>query len=130
MMNIRRTAVVFALIAPAALAAGCATHSDVGAAPMKEEDYVGAVFASTAKGEPFLEFAEDGTYSGSDGCNGIGGTYEATDDELVLSPGFSTLMACPDIDTWVRDAKSVKIDTDVLVIFNKGGEEIGTLSRS
>ena len=97
---------------------------------MKEEDYVGAIFASTAKGEPFLTFADDGTYSGSDGCNGLRGTYEVGDDELVLKPGLSTLRACPDVDTWVRDATTVKVDSDTLIVFDKGGSEIGTLARS
>jgi heat shock protein HslJ len=97
---------------------------------MREEDYVGAIFASTSQGEPFLEFAEDGSYTGSDGCNRLNGTYEAADDELVLKPGLTTLMACPDVDTWVRDAKSVKVDSDTLVVFDKSGSEIGTLTRS
>jgi len=130
MMIMRRAALVLALIAPAALAAGCATTNDAGATPMNEKDYVGISFASTAKGEPFLKFADDGTYSGSDGCNGLGGTYEVGEDELILKPGFSTLMACPDIDTWVRGAKSVKLDGDALVVFDKSGSEIGTLARS
>jgi len=97
---------------------------------MKEEEYVGAIFASTDKGEPFLKFADDGTYSGSDGCNGLRGTYEVGDDELVLNPGLSTLRACPGIDTWVRNATSVKLDSDTLVVFDKSGSEIGTLARS
>jgi hypothetical protein len=48
----------------------------------------------------------------------------------VLKPGLTTLMACPDVDTWVRDAKSVKVDSDTLVVFDKSGSEIGTLTRS
>ena len=130
MMNMRRAALALAFIAPAALAAGCATNTDAGATSVNQEDYIGAAFTSTAKGEPFLEFAEDGTYSGSDGCNKLAGTYEVGDDELVLKPGFSTLMACDGVDTWVRGATAVKVETDTLVVFDKSGSEIGTLARA
>ena len=127
-MNMRRATFVLALIAPAALLAGCATNA--GAQLMNTDDIIGVTFASSEKGEPFLEFANDGSYRGSDGCNGIGGTYTVEDDELVLKPGLSTLMACPGVDTWVRGAKSVKLGDDALIVFDKGGSEIGTLARS
>ena len=41
---------------------------------------------------------KDGHYSGRGGCNGIGGNYELKGERLSLSAGFSTMMACPELD--------------------------------
>jgi len=43
-----------------------------------------------------LTFADDGTVSGSGGCNSLGGTYEVKDSEITFGPITSTLMACDD----------------------------------
>lgn len=40
----------------------------------------------------------DGHYSGHGGCNGVGGDYTSEDDKLTMSAGFSTMMACPELD--------------------------------
>ena len=127
---IRSLALFLALAAPLAVTTGCATHTDPGAEVLNPDDYIDITFASTEKGEPFLEFAQDGSYTGSDGCNGLGGTYQVDEDQLVLSPGMSTLIACPDIDTWVRNTKTVKLDGSSLVLFDKTGAELGTLEKS
>jgi len=44
----------------------------------------------------FLIF-KDGKYSGSAGCNGMGGEYSISGDKLIIKAGFSTLMACADM---------------------------------
>jgi heat shock protein HslJ len=49
---------------------------------------------------PTLEFKEDGTVSGHGGCNTFGGGYDVgANNALQVKDLFSTLMACPDMDT-------------------------------
>ena len=43
-----------------------------------------------------LTFADDGTVSGSAGCNSLGGTFEVKGSEITFGPITSTLMACDD----------------------------------
>ncbi len=43
---------------------------------------------------PTLSFKEDGSLSGSGGCNRYGGSYTLTDGKLSAGPLFSTMMAC------------------------------------
>ena len=45
-------------------------------------------------GVPTLEFAADGTVSGSTGCNRYAGTYEADGDRISIEIGPLTLAAC------------------------------------
>ncbi|MFT0139767.1 META domain-containing protein [Alcanivoracaceae bacterium MT1] len=127
---IRRTnALALLVAAPAVLLAGCASGGAGGGETPAPDDYIGATFSSTDNGEPRLEFADDGTYSGSDGCNGLRGDYTVDGDTIVLEPGISTLKDCKDVDDWLRNATSVQIDGDTLTAFAEDGSEIGTLSR-
>jgi heat shock protein HslJ len=41
-----------------------------------------------------LTFNEDGTVSGSSGCNGLGGDYSVEGDKIIFGEFVSTLMAC------------------------------------
>jgi heat shock protein HslJ len=41
-----------------------------------------------------LAFGDDGTVSGSGGCNSLGGEYEVTGNEITFGEITSTLMAC------------------------------------
>jgi heat shock protein HslJ len=41
-----------------------------------------------------LTFNEDGTVSGSSGCNGLGGDYSVEGDKITFGEFVSTLMAC------------------------------------
>lgn len=43
-----------------------------------------------------LTFNEDGTVSGSSGCNGLGGDYTVEGDQIIFGEFVSTLMACDD----------------------------------
>ncbi|CEA09432.1 META domain protein [Arthrobacter saudimassiliensis] len=78
---------------------------------------------------PSLEFGPDGTYSGTDGCNGMAGNWREDGGRVILDPGPMTLKGCPDIDTWLRDAASVEPADDVLAVFNAEGLRIGELTR-
>ena len=43
-----------------------------------------------------LTFNEDGTVTGSSGCNGLGGDYTVEANEITFGEFVSTLMACED----------------------------------
>jgi heat shock protein HslJ len=46
--------------------------------------------------EAMLTFGEDGTVTGSGGCNSLGGEYEVDGDQITFAELVSTLMACDD----------------------------------
>ncbi|WP_260406566.1 META domain-containing protein [Microbacterium sp. G2-8] len=131
MTRTRQAMTLAAVAASALLLAGCASANSAGGTDGEAVDadaLVGATYASSEEGEPQLTFADDGTYTGTDGCNGLQGEYEITDDEIVLDPGISTLKACEGVDTWLRDAKTLQVDGDAMVVFDSSDAEIGTLA--
>lgn len=82
------------------------------------------------KGSPSIEFRSDGEYSGTDGCNTVGGSFtESEDGTINLGVMRSTMMFCEGVDTWLVTGHEAKISGDKLVIKNEEGTEIGTLSR-
>src|SRR5512134_1570268 len=46
--------------------------------------------------EAGLTFNEDGTITGTSGCNGLGGDYTVEGDQITFGEFVSTLMACDD----------------------------------
>ncbi|QIK64307.1 META domain-containing protein [Leucobacter viscericola] len=83
-----------------------------------------------AKGSPSLEFTANGEYTGTDGCNTVGGSFtEAKDGTIDLGAMRSTRMFCEGVDTWLETAHEATISGDKLVIKNEEGAEIGTLLR-
>lgn len=132
--------------------AGCATDDGPGAdpAPTSEpgeeqtiepgeeqamDDVLGTVWLDETQdtqgdqGHPYLEFDEDGTVRGTDGCNGIVSTYTIDGDRIVIEEFTSTLRACQGVDDWLRGVREVRVDGDVLVVSNADGETIGELQR-
>lgn len=82
--------------------------------------------------EPYLEFAKDGSVTGSDGCNRLAGTWTIEDEAVVFSPLATTLMACAGVNTWLGAAATAVIepdDDDELAFLNSEGVPIGTLDR-
>ncbi len=71
----------------------------------------------------------DGEVRGSDGCNGILGSYSVDGDRLSFSLGIGTLKACLGVDTWLRRIRSAEISGDTMTVYDRAGERIGTLSR-
>lgn len=82
-----------------------------------------------ADGKPQLVLAGDGTLTGTDGCNSLSGSWEASGDTVEFGPIITTLMACPGVDTWLAELDSAQLDGSVLRILNADGQEIGTLAR-
>ncbi|WP_221585936.1 META domain-containing protein [Microbacterium sp. G2-8] len=96
---------------------------------MDPQTFVGATFLSSENGRPRLTFSSDGTYSGSDGCNGLQGGYTLDGDTITLAPGLSTLRACRGVDSWLHAAKTLELDGDTLRVCDATGAEIGALTR-
>lgn len=112
--------------------AGAGSGSD-GSAPANPGEPGGPVLGSWGDTEdsraPSLDFGPDGTYSGTDGCNGMAGNWRNDGGRVVLDPGPMTLRACPDLDTWLRDAASVEPSDGALTVYNADGVRIGELTR-
>jgi heat shock protein HslJ len=51
--------------------------------------------AVEAPSVPTLDFAQDGTFAGSTGCNRLSGTWTEDGESLTLEPGPMTQAACP-----------------------------------
>ncbi len=83
--------------------------------------------------EPFVEFAGDGTWTGSDGCNGHGGRWAATQEgNLIATAGPSTLIFCEGapVGTWMSAAALAGLSDEELVLLDNTGAEVGRLARA
>jgi heat shock protein HslJ len=76
--------------------------------------------------EAGLTFKDDGTVTGSSGCNGLGGSYTVEDDKITFSEITSTLMACDDprmaqegaAHQVLTDTATFKIEGNTLTLTN------------
>lgn len=73
---------------------------------------------------------DGGVLSGSDGCNGVGGFYAPNGQGWDFRRGFSTMRACPGVDTWLQRASRVTVDGDTMTVFDKDGVRLGILTRA
>ena len=144
-MDTKQRRMSFAAIAAAGLIAGLAActpipgtggdddaASDAGAAaPSLEQQLGGAWGAATDEpGQPRLEFQDEGVLGGTDGCNGISGTYAVEGETVKLEQAASTLRACEGVDDWLRGATEIRVDGEQLHVLNAEGTEIGQLDRA
>ncbi|SDK66862.1 META domain-containing protein [Cryobacterium sp. Sr8] len=133
-----------AAVLAVALLAGCATgagpsgdrpsgppsSAPAGPAP---EDLVGTWVVDATfqvQTQPFLTIAADGTWAGSDGCNGVRGTWELeSGGAITTTAGPHTLIYCDgkDLPTLFADAKTVAVDGDTLTLMDAAGEVTATL---
>jgi hypothetical protein len=82
--------------------------------------------------EPFVAFAADGEWRGSDGCNGGAGRWgSGRAGALLATAGLSTLIACNGVPvpSWLAQTYRAGFDGDVLVLLGQTGEELGRLRR-
>lgn len=86
-------------------------------------------WSSPEKGDPFLEFAEDGSLEGSDGCNAIVTTWKVKGDEIAIDSFMSTQKACAGVDTWLSKASTATIEGDVMKVKDSNGKVIGGLEK-
>ena len=91
---------------------------------------------------PFIEFHPDGTWTGSDGCNGLGGAWRVGEHGRMLATvGPQTAMGCDGapVGAWLADSAWVGwggvIPTEAesgspLVLFDRNGQSIGIFRRA
>ncbi|KQZ08495.1 hypothetical protein ASD23_08720 [Agromyces sp. Root1464] len=87
---------------------------------------------STGTTDPHVEFAIDGSWLGSDGCNGGGGRWAVgPDGQFFATSGPTTLMGCDGafVPSWVATARLAGFDGTRLLLLDQEGREIGRLVR-
>jgi hypothetical protein len=111
------------LITGAALVAitGCSSASS-------ENLFVGS-WGETGDLEPSLTIEADGSFHGTDGCNRLTGEGEISGDVLNFGDFASTAKACIDVDTWLSQAATAKVDGSALVIYEENGDRLGALPK-
>ncbi|MPZ95723.1 MAG: META domain-containing protein [Propionibacteriales bacterium] len=79
---------------------------------------------------PYVTFAEDRSFSGSDGCNGQHGRFSLGREGLLVAvQGPQTQVGCDNISIgeWLHSATRAVFDGDHLVLLNSAGREAGRL---
>ncbi|GIU54681.1 META domain-containing protein [Arthrobacter sp. NicSoilC12] len=116
------------LLVVAVLVAGMALAALTGCAGPALKSFAGS-WGQAVKGQPNLTITDDGSFQGTDGCNRLTGKGSISGDSFDFGPIASTMMACSDIDTWLSQAHTAKVDGTVLVVYGNSGSKIGTLAK-
>lgn len=93
-------------------------------------DAATGIWGHDAPGSPSLELIEDGSFTGTDGCNRLFGSWTQDGPSVEFSGVGSTRMACVDVDTWLERLHSGRVEANALHISDPEGTEIGTLDRT
>lgn len=124
---LRSPSLIGTLLVAASLAlAGCATNAGPGGAP----DPVGSWGDTTTDTEPSLVLADDGTLTGTDGCNRLAGDWSQDGDTIRFEQVASTRMFCEGVDTWLSGLATATITGDTMTVLDASGAELGTLPRT
>jgi heat shock protein HslJ len=81
---------------------------------------------------PYLAFTPNGNWSGSDGCNGLGGRWSlGSSGTLVVVSSPSTLIGCNNVDVgaWLSQATRAALQGRTLVLVSAAGKVTGRLRR-
>lgn len=94
-------------------------------------DPVGTWGDPSQEEEPYLSLADDGTLTGSDGCNRLSGSWSVDEaDQVVFENVASTLMACENVDDWLQGMDVATIADTTMTVLGQDGAEIGQLERT
>lgn len=83
--------------------------------------------------DPVLVFMPDGTWKGSDGCNGIGGTYTIGQrGAFSATSGMQHMVGCENVPHTgvLHDAKRIAISADTLQFFGADGRQLASYARA
>ncbi len=82
--------------------------------------------------QSYAEFVSSGSWSGSDGCNGQGGSWslDSQTGEWLASAGPQTLIGCDNVDVAgiLTSARTVAIEEGQLVFYDAKGQQNGRLA--
>ena len=79
----------------------------------------------------FLTISEDGTVTGSDGCNGTSGTWSITDGRIVFSDMITSLMMCPNLETAMQGPVVTAVaHGDTIYVLDEHDKVTGMLTRA
>ncbi|GAA3393965.1 META domain-containing protein [Cryptosporangium minutisporangium] len=83
-------------------------------------------------GEAFVEFRGDGTWAGSDGCNGNGGRWIVTSQSMLATSRASTMIGCdgPRVAAWLSRTAMAGFANEALVLLDAAGTEVGRLKKN
>ena len=127
MTRLRALAVVGG-IAATLLLAGCA--GEEGEESGGDIDPTGTWGDSSGTNTPYLTLEEDGTLTGSDGCNRLNGTWSVDEaDQVEFENVASTKMACEGVDDWLSQLSVAEVSGDTMTVLGADGAEIGQLER-
>jgi hypothetical protein len=82
--------------------------------------------------QPFLAFTAGGEWSGSDGCNKLGGTWRlGPAGELITLSGPVAGVGCNGaaVDSWLLKSGRAAIAGSVLTLYSSDGQVLGRLTR-
>lgn len=115
---------------PLAVAAGLAVASLLLSACANDSAPATGTWGVAEEGKPQLVLEEDGSLTGTDGCNRLMGTWEEGDGSSVTFVNVaSTKMSCMGVDEWLSGLDSAEVDGETLRVVDRDGTEIGTLTR-
>ncbi|MGW9630062.1 META domain-containing protein [Agromyces sp. NPDC055520] len=127
--TLQRLALSGTILLAATMLAACA--GDSGTGPTDDPvDPVGTWGDVAATGEPSLVLGDDGSLTGTDGCNRLTGTWTAEAETVTFVDVASTRMLCEGVDTWLAALATGTIAGDTLTVFDGSDKKIGTLDRS
>ena len=124
-MNRARAWVTASIVVLTVAALGACADGSTGSSPA--EDVAGVWGMQDTEGIASLELAEDGTATGTDGCNRMVGTWEQNDTQVAFGEWATTRMACQSVDTWLSLSVKATLEGENLVFVDENGIEIGTL---
>lgn len=83
--------------------------------------------------DPVLVLVPDGTWTGSDGCNGLQGTYTIGQrGEFTATVGPQHMVGCQNVPHTgvLKTAKRVALDADTLRFFAPDGRQLASYART
>jgi heat shock protein HslJ len=80
--------------------------------------------------QPHLVIADDGRFSGGDGCNALVGGWQVDDEGIEFESTATTLMACPGATQQLGMLHSATVDGDSLTVLDEAGEVLIVLERT
>ena len=116
------------LLVIATLVAGVLIAAFTGCSGPASTSFAGG-WGQTSAGQPNLTITDDGSFQGTEGCNRLTGKGSISGDVFDFGAIASTSMACSDVDTWLSQAQTARVDGSVLVVYETGGNKIGTLPK-